>query len=129
MPSKIEETYCVQVGDVWCAVLGNHYPNFAQKVKKEDEFYGLVEGGLSGVFTGKDWWCTQRLCDQTNVQYKLVMLQAPTCPECLRIKQLMVEFARPEDQKEEEADERSAEPGDGGRSDAGEADPATAAIP
>jgi hypothetical protein len=128
---KLKQTYCVAIAgeeDRWCAVLGNHYPNFQQKIT--EEFDGLVEGGLTGIFAGKGVWCTQRLCDQQNVQYKFVVLRAPTCPECLRIKQLMVEYADlGTREQEDDADERdgSAESGDGGlggRADAGEADAA-----
>lgn len=90
---KIEATYCIQVGDKWCAVLGNHYPNFPGNLSKEsDSDEAVIERSLNAKV-----FCTQRLCDQTMVQYKFVVVCEPTCPDCYRIKQLKLEFARKPD--------------------------------
>ena len=89
MPSEIEETFCIEVDDRWCAVLGNHYPNFPGNLAKVSDSEEVAFEKLASPRT----WCTQRLCDQHNVQYKHVVVRAPTCPDCLRIKGLEVEFA------------------------------------
>lgn len=96
LPSKIEETFCIEVGkDEWCAVLGNYYPNMPDGQLEMLADLHLEEAlGILQKEQGGKTFCTQRLCDQRNIQYKYVLLRAPTCPECLRIKGLMAEFAR-----------------------------------
>lgn len=99
MSGKIKETYCINVGeDAWCAVLGSHYPNFPAALSLR-QAEAITDGEDMGSEPSSKILYTQRLCDQTNVQYQYVLVREPTCSECKRIRALMVEFARPVEEK------------------------------
>lgn len=98
MRPEVNEAYCIyeEETSTWHAVLGNHYPNFPGDLPQMSD----SEEVALELTQNPEERAAQRLCDQQLVLYKYVSIRNMTgadpvkvCPRCIRITDLMEEFA------------------------------------